>query len=1056
MLVKSLSSRASVRFIGATCLSLMLVIGVRPVRADVATSSESHPKSTHAAVVPQPVGTAPRALAPSAASIRADDLAASGIVTETAAGAAAAAGTGPVVYRNEIFPPPGVLLQIWEPGVAQFMADDLELASGACSVTGYTLAVAGFGESGPTFDIQVSLWDGDPCAGGSMYPGSDVPIEGIANNGQKQVVNVPLAGPVAVTTDIVWLQVSFSASDAGWIVAEEAEIGYSRDLFSENDLPPPDGAGCTRFFFEGTPPASFWATITCDLSFDPPGACCDGATCSEITESECAVAGGAWLGAYTNCAPSPCVTGACCSEQGFTTCTDTTEAQCVLFEGLFDDTTTCASEPCGAQYHVYRNNRPIAGLHTNDTGTILADDQLMAAGAPCDLASYDLDVSGLPFTGAYDVTAELWTMDEITGYPVMPIPGTRRVFENLGDGAYHRLLAGPFEGVTLPAKVWMIMFTSTDDSGWLIGQQATLGTTTDVFAVYTGMGWDLADLTDPPLWSGFRGNVRCYGTGPTGACCNDLAGTCLDDVAAARCEGRWVAGGLCSENPFDPPCGVAACCTVLGGCEDLTPEQCNAVGGDSAPGMFCSDLNDECPRVACLQATEDCHQVHAAPACEDAFCCETVCTIDSGCCTNSWDSVCTQLAASYCQGPPANDHCADAEPITGNGTFPFDNTVATTDGPAHAACAFVDGDDQTRRDVWYCWTAPCTDAVYVQTCGLTAVDTKLNVYAGCDVCPPVGADLLTCNDDFCGYNPTDALQSQVAFMAQEGQEYLIRVGTFPGIGGGDPAPGGTGEVRITCGIPDHRACPGAGHCCMDTASVACSDDTCCDKVCACDPYCCEVVWDDACATTGYENSGCGAELLCTELCESLVCPPGDIAFVDPPSGVVDARQPHPPLDALAAQGIDTFVVETSPRSDDLSCWTLCETAADGSANAIRQVSDNGDGTSTVTLVRPITAGAVTTITYTDDDGIATTGVFTSHPANVNADSQSSPSDILYLVDYVNGVTASPWGLYSEDVDHSGVLGPPDILRVIDLLNGAGQFDRPWLNAWRPDCDPCCP
>ena len=60
-----------------------------------------------------------------------------------------------------------------------------------------------------------------------------------------------------------------------------------------------------------------------------------------------------------------------------------------------------------------------------------------------------------------------------------------------------------------------------------------------------------------------------------------------------------------------------------------------------------------------------------------------------------------------------------------------------------------------------------------------------------------------------------------------------------------------------------------------------------------------------------------------------------------------------------------------------------------------------------------------------------------------------------IIDVLNGVASSPWGIYSEDVDHSGAAAPADITRVIDLLNGADQFD-PWLRFLRPGCEPCCP
>ena len=55
---------------------------------------------------------------------------------------------------------------------------------------------------------------------------------------------------------------------------------------------------------------------------------------------------------------------------------------------------------------------------------------------------------------------------------------------------------------------------------------------------------------------------------------------------------------------------------------------------------------------------------------------------------------------------------------------------------------------------------------------------------------------------------------------------------------------------------------------------------------------------------------------------------------------------------------------------------------------------------------------------------------------------------------LNGVLAKPWGNYSCDVDQSGLCGAPDILTLIDLLNGADQFDI-WLNVTLPACGTCC-
>ena len=961
-------------------------------------------------------------------------------------------GTG--VYRNEISP----VTHFHPPGAGRRMAEDIEIASGSCDVVYYALAVYGAGTSGPAFNVQVALWDGDPCEpGSSMFPGTDAERL-VANDGAVHTLEVSLGAAVRVP-DVVWLAATFSTSDSGWIVAEEAEIGYTRDLLSRNDPPPPLGDGCALHRLSGALYAGFWADVSCELPYDPPGACCDGTTCAEVTNTECT--SGVWLGEFTTCDPNPCQPGACCTDSDYATCTDTTEAQCLTMAGLFHVGGVCAAEPCQPQFSLYENDGGAGAFVRNDNGTLLADDQVTGDGAPCMLSSFDIQLFGAYFTDAYDVSVELWTVDEENMLPGVPITGTAAQFRNVRDGAVRTLTAGPFlEDVELHDQVWMVMSTSTNESGWVVSGQATVGFTDDYCAVRSDNLWE--QIPPESIWWGFGANLRCYGIGPVGACCTDASGTCIDGVSEHQCDGRWAPDATCDSNPFVPPCGSGACCTLFGGCTDATPDECDALEGEMGPlGSFCGEV--ECPRGACIGATGDCYTQHDTPGCEDGFCCETVCEIDSPggdsyCCTTAWDEQCAQTARSHCLLPPANDHCADAEAIGGEGDFDFDNSAATTDGPPHANCSMLEGDEQTMHDVWYCWTATCTGAVYLRTCDLTHVNTKLNVYEGCGTCPPTDSVLVACNDDFCGYDPDDEnvipAQSQVSFEASAGQSYLIRVGTFPGgrtpEGVLDPAQGGPGRFRIVCGIPDNVACPGSGDCFTETGTPGCLHETCCDTVCACDAFCCEVEWDGDCGATGYQGSGCGAEVLC-----GGDCPRGQILFSDPPTGVVDARQPHPPSDPGTRQSIGTLHVEAPEGADNLDCWTFCETAVEGVTNGITAMADNGDGTFTINLVRPISTGAVTTVTYRDDGGVRHRGVFTSHPGNVNADSQASPTDILKVIDYINGVAVSPWGLYSEDVDHSDMLGPPDILRVIDLLNGAGQFD-PWLNTPLPECGVCCP
>jgi hypothetical protein len=174
------------------------------------------------------------------------------------------------------------------------------------------------------------------------------------------------------------------------------------------------------------------------------------------------------------------------------------------------------------------------------------------------------------------------------------------------------------------------------------------------------------------------------------------------------------------------------------------------------------------------------------------------------------------------------------------------------------------------------------------------------------------------------------------------------------------------------------------------------------------------------------------------------CSEGMITWNDPMDGTVDARQPRKVDDGAFLQGIDTFNVTGPAGADDTGCWTLCETVVEGTANAIAGIVDNGGGMYTITLNRRITPGAVTTLTYTPDAGAASTGTFTSLPADSNADGLSNTADILSLIDCcLNGVCTPAWGDYSCDIDQSLVVNSADILRLIDLLNGAGQFVQPW-------------
>ena len=352
------------------------------------------------------------------------------------------------------------------------------------------------------------------------------------------------------------------------------------------------------------------------------------------------------------------------------------------------------------------------------------------------------------------------------------------------------------------------------------------------------------------------------------------AGACVEEHAGAGCEDADCCGYVCDYLP--------SCCT------DVWDETCALYAL-----YLCTDSLDSCTATA-----GDCFAARTGAGCEDIDCCGWVCLVEVTCCTESWDADCAALAAvlcyagpicgdgyveypeqcddgnfvtsdgcdEYCMNEPRNvpnDSCSTPSTVTNGATF-FSTIGTSTDGPAATgACSGV----ELTSDIWFCYTATCTDFVRVSLCA-SDYDTTLAVYPGCD-CPTSGSAIV-CDDDYCG----SGAGSEVTFDAVAGQSYMIRVA-------GWSERQGEGVLEITCGPvcgnhliepgeecepPDGSFCsdtcqiiegsdvcgPGAGTCFMPNGTRGCDRVTCCDLVCADDPYCCEVQWDEVCAEEANE------------------------------------------------------------------------------------------------------------------------------------------------------------------------------------------------------------
>ena len=221
----------------------------------------------------------------------------------------------------------------------------------------------------------------------------------------------------------------------------------------------------------------------------------------------------------------------------------------------------------------------------------------------------------------------------------------------------------------------------------------------------------------------------------------------------------------------------------------------------------------------------------------------------------NWQGDGSLCSGVVCPQPPGNDDCADAITIAVPSVTFGSSELANPESGLPATC----GTSITTGGVWY-EIVGNGNTITVDTCGGgTDYDSKISIFCpNCDAPACVGG-----NDDFCG---NTGFQSSVTFCSAVGQTYQILVHGF----GGDQGPF---ELTVTngpaCSTPAScevvAICGSGGDCCTpNPGTPGCSDVTCCESVCACDSFCCDVEWDSNCAGPNAFVPGCS----CSELCDA--------------------------------------------------------------------------------------------------------------------------------------------------------------------------------------------
>ena len=159
-----------------------------------------------------------------------------------------------------------------------------------------------------------------------------------------------------------------------------------------------------------------------------------------------------------------------------------------------------------------------------------------------------------------------------------------------------------------------------------------------------------------------------------------------------------------------------------------------------------------------------------------------------------------------------------------------------------------------------------------------------------------------------------------------------------------------------------------------------------------------------------------------------------------PNGAIDAAKPTD-VDVCATEhGWDELriVFDSDASGVVAGDFTITVDPADVSPPTICSLQYPSANVVRLLLCDRIPPGHWTIFTH-DPSGTSTRLGYL--PADANGDGASSPSDILDLIDHLNGViTLPPWG---TDVDRNAATNSADILTLIDLLNGAGPCWDPW-------------
>ena len=309
--------------------------------------------------------------------------------------------------------------------------------------------------------------------------------------------------------------------------------------------------------------------------------------------------------------------------------------------------------------------------------------------------------------------------------------------------------------------------------------------------------------------------------------CKGKAVNCAD---GNPCTEDYCEEGECFYDGIsDFPCDDGDDCTANDFCEEgecISGENiCADCGnGDCEESENCSNCKADCG-----ECEGNCCQPQDAPFCEDPDVVDCVCEIDAYCCEVSWDDVCIEQAIEECEL-----NCKEPN--------------------------------------------PCGDEICQE-------------FEDCESCPEDCGECLDPEDCCVPHESPGCLDDAIAACVCEQDPFCCEI-VWDDVCVAEIEEMDCGECKQMpfCGdgmcdefedcemCPEDCFCP-VNDCCMAHEEPGCEDDEIAECVCSQDPFCCEVVWDQACVieVEAFECGMCGEEPFCgDDMCDEFenceMCP----------------------------------------------------------------------------------------------------------------------------------------------------------------------------------------